>query len=541
MHIGLDFDNTIICYDQLFWHVARERGLIPADLPQSKEAVRDYLRATGREPDWTEMQGEVYGARIDEARAFPGVIEFIAALRDAGHTVSIISHKTERPFRGPGHDLHAAARRWLVANGVVDSAPGALVPTDRVYFETTKEAKLERIGLCGCDVYVDDLPEILLEPAFPSQTQRILIDYRAVRRDLPGTLIQCASWRAVADALCAAVDRHCIREMSAAEKLAAEDALLLPVAGGRNNRSFLLRDERSSTFVKRYVLEPGGRDRGSAEWLFSRYARLCGAAVPEPLAQHRRPDGSEAIAFQFTAGTPGRSITINERMVAEAIQFIVRLQHHLESEDARALPAASESCRSIEQHLFLVQSRVDRVLREAELPENLREIFAQQLVPRWNEIVTFVREMIRNDAALDAPLTDPELVVSPSDFGFHNAIVGNAGRGVTFVDFEHAGWDDPGKLVADFLCQPEVPVPEEYGEVLIAELAGARGFSEPWLATRVSLLLPCYVVKWCCIMLNHYVPSSAARRRYADPRGRELGDHQRVERLLRSYLARISL
>ena len=47
MIIGLDFDNTIVSYDELFHRVALEGGLVPGDLPVRKEAVRDYLREAG--------------------------------------------------------------------------------------------------------------------------------------------------------------------------------------------------------------------------------------------------------------------------------------------------------------------------------------------------------------------------------------------------------------------------------------------------------------------------------------------------------------
>jgi hypothetical protein len=57
MLLGLDFDNTLVCYDGAFHQVARERDLVPADLPIVKEQVRDHLRAEGREDDWTELQG----------------------------------------------------------------------------------------------------------------------------------------------------------------------------------------------------------------------------------------------------------------------------------------------------------------------------------------------------------------------------------------------------------------------------------------------------------------------------------------------------
>ncbi len=45
-----------------------------------------------------------------------------------------------------------------------------------VYFETTKQAKLARIAAAGCTLFIDDLPELLDEPAFPAGVERILFD-----------------------------------------------------------------------------------------------------------------------------------------------------------------------------------------------------------------------------------------------------------------------------------------------------------------------------------------------------------------------------
>ena len=170
MRIGVDFDNTLVSYDSLFHRVALEQRAIPAGLPRNKVAVRDHLRKIGREPVWTEMQGTVYGARMDEAEAYPGAIEFLRWATGRGIALSIISHKTRHPFIGPKHDLHAAARGWVARHlaGVIDPA--------NVFFELTKEEKLARIAACGCRYYVDDLPEILLAPGFPKDTGRILFD-----------------------------------------------------------------------------------------------------------------------------------------------------------------------------------------------------------------------------------------------------------------------------------------------------------------------------------------------------------------------------
>jgi len=175
MRIGIDFDNTIACYDGVFHAAALERDLIPANLASDKSAVRDYLNSNNRADDFTELQGHVYGARMELAAPYPGFAEFIATARKAGHHLFIVSHKTRHPILGPRHDLHAAARGFLIARGLVGSAGGQIDPAD-VFFELTKEAKVARIVALGCEAFVDDLPEIFASPDFPATTRSILFD-----------------------------------------------------------------------------------------------------------------------------------------------------------------------------------------------------------------------------------------------------------------------------------------------------------------------------------------------------------------------------
>jgi hypothetical protein len=174
MRIGIDFDNTIVSYDILFHRVAVERGIVPESLSQTKLAVRDHLRSVGKEDTWTEMQGYVYGARMNDAETYPGVLDFLRWARANGILVSVISHKTRYPFLGPQYDLHKAARQWAELRLVDDE--GWLVEPQQVFFELTKEAKLERIAAAQCHYFVDDLPELLLASGFPFDTARILFD-----------------------------------------------------------------------------------------------------------------------------------------------------------------------------------------------------------------------------------------------------------------------------------------------------------------------------------------------------------------------------
>ncbi|MCG8528051.1 MAG: hypothetical protein MI748_16835 [Opitutales bacterium] len=170
MKIGFDFDNTIISYDKAFYMAALEMGWIDPSVAATKTAVRNDLRERGLEESWIELQGFVYGARLDLAEPFPGVIDCLSGCLNRDWEVVIVSHKTKHPFKGPAYDLHAASRRWIEHIGIIDS--------QSVFLELTKEEKCLRIHGEQCDFFIDDLPEFLSHPQFPETTRRVLFDHQ---------------------------------------------------------------------------------------------------------------------------------------------------------------------------------------------------------------------------------------------------------------------------------------------------------------------------------------------------------------------------
>jgi hypothetical protein len=169
--IGIDLDNTLVSYDRLFHRLALEQNLIKPDLPVNKTEVRDFLRSQGQEPAWTALQGLAYGTRMCEADPFAGAMDFIREGRRLGWEMHIVSHKTRHPIVGHPVDLHQSASAWLDSQSIHDERG---LPRENVWFELTKAAKISRIRDLRCDVFIDDLPELLLDPQFPAETQRIL-------------------------------------------------------------------------------------------------------------------------------------------------------------------------------------------------------------------------------------------------------------------------------------------------------------------------------------------------------------------------------
>lgn len=175
IRIGVDFDNTIISYDEIFHKIAKEKNLIPDDLPANKGAVRDYLRKQDQEDIWTEMQGYVYGKRLIEADPFPGVFEFFFHCKKMQLPVFIVSHKTIYPYAGEKYNLHQAAREWLEKKGFL-TEKGIGLTDQEIFFELSKTEKIERIIQLNCTHFIDDLPEFLSELKERKRLNQIIFD-----------------------------------------------------------------------------------------------------------------------------------------------------------------------------------------------------------------------------------------------------------------------------------------------------------------------------------------------------------------------------
>lgn len=173
--IGVDFDNTIVSYDALLFHLAREQALIGEATPARKRAVRDAVRRLENgEELWQRLQAHVYGPGMESARLFPGVRDFFRACRKANVPVYIVSHKTERASMDPrGPNLRECALAWMRQRQFFDPA-GFGLEEGHVFFAASRAEKLARIAQLGITHFIDDLEETFREAAFPPGVERIL-------------------------------------------------------------------------------------------------------------------------------------------------------------------------------------------------------------------------------------------------------------------------------------------------------------------------------------------------------------------------------
>ena len=160
MIVGFDFDNTIINYENSFKELALKKKIISSKINQDKKSIRDYLRKHNKEKEWTILQGEVYGRYIMKAKVYEGVLDIFQWLTIKKNKIYIISHKTQFPYLGKKVDLRQSALNWINKNILINDK-NIKLSKNNFFFENTIEEKIERIKSLKCDVFIDDLPEIL--------------------------------------------------------------------------------------------------------------------------------------------------------------------------------------------------------------------------------------------------------------------------------------------------------------------------------------------------------------------------------------------
>lgn len=333
------------------------------------------------------------------------------------------------------------------------------------------------------------------------------------------------------------VHRQAARQLLDRQGLPGEFVLeALPC--GRNNRVWRIRRPGSDFLLKKYYwAENDQRDRMGHEWDFLTYLHGIGCSLgPRALAVDRE---SRYALIEFIAGT-GVSISgITDQGVFAAADFFSSMNAGRYTSAALALAPASEACFSLEEHVETMERRIRRlgeITSEDEMHREAADFVSVQLLPLWNKARGLILERAAEHGGLTRKLDARERCLSPSDFGFHNAIKTADGT-LRFVDFEYSGWDDPAKTIADFANQPDRLLPDAMGG-LFRERALALFPDNGQLAARLRLLTPLYQVKWACICLNEFLPSGSHRRAFTGQGGddavRHLSDHLDRARIMQA-------
>ncbi len=517
MRLGLDLDHTLISYDDLIREQMIERGWLEPDSPlYRKSELRDHLRLQRNgEVRWQRIQAWLYTDGLDRAQPTPALHHLIDFIRYHQIETWIVSHKTTHANYDPLYrPLRHCAIEWLRRQNFF-SPSGLNLPPERVVFCSTLDEKIARITELNFSVFIDDLPEVLLHPKFPHSVRRL--QYRSVARpedrrplDAPSEDTRpplfeyaCGPWPYLVPLLQEHLSRtkldHCLaRHLPGPSNIA-------PISGGRNSRAYCITptEARAPVFLKQYAQSPtDARDRLGTEFHSLSFLRRCGEHdIPEPLF-HDNP--TLTAAYRYYHATPALETPITTTDIDHLISFLGRLHSYRYEPGASKIPLASEATFTASA---LVQNLRNRRERFADHPHpELKKLLAD-----FDHTFTQLSEnlILVLGPTFTTPLPAELRTLSPSDLGFHNALR-LPDSSLLYVDFEYFGWDDPAKLISDFLLQPQQQLSAEQSTRFRREAFSLYGDST--LSTRQSRYEPFFRLKWTLILLNEFLRDARSRR-----------------------------
>ncbi len=280
--------------------------------------------------------------------------------------------------------------------------------------------------------------------------------------------------------------------------------------GGANSSVFhVITDSGTEYLAKKYITRKGDtRDRAGTEYsglvfLWDNGIR----SVPEPVFM----DSESRIGlYGYIRGRKLKPGEISSSDVEQAAVFLEKLCSIAADGESGRQPDASEACFSLRDYIKSIENRIKRLRLPGHdhiLSKSFQSFMDKEFLPVFDEMKTFVEEQCNSfEMDIDRELPEAHRILSPSDFGFHNAIKRDDGS-LVFIDFEYYGWDDPAKLAADFFLQPEVPLPRKYRDYFFEKTAAFLGRDE-FYSKRLPLAYILLALKWCLIMLNVFVWSA---------------------------------
>ncbi len=525
MKIGIDFDNTIARFGASFREVALAEGFIAETWDgKGKTELRDHLcRQSDGEITWMRLQGLVYGKYMPCAELMPGAAGFLLKCRSRNHEVFIVSHKTEFGHFDPEKiSLRREAMKWMEARRFFD-ADYFDIKRENIFFANTREEKVENIGQLECDYFIDDLPEVFAEKKFPRNTKKILYGH------FDGTMFSnvitpMSCWGDISDHVLGCITDDDVT-MWASLLLSHPVKKCEKISGRGNSRVYKL----TSMDARQYALKMypdrslDGRTRLETEFNAVRFLRANGFGnIPDAV---RKDDDLNLGLYSWIGG---QSICAPDHQdLSQAIEFVRRLHQVSKASQYPADELATETCLSAKELVNQVDARFKRLQSVSRNNPTLSEFLNRSFSLVWRDLKQDLAQTWP-ESSREKDLDPKYWILSPSDFGFHNALKNNGE--ITFIDFEYFGWDDPVKLTADFLWHPAM----ELSPNLTAKWKNSMldiFASERYFKKRINAAMPLYGLRWAMIVLNEFLPGFAGRRKNAG----EIGSYN-LERIRKAQL-----
>jgi hypothetical protein len=296
--------------------------------------------------------------------------------------------------------------------------------------------------------------------------------------------------------------------------------IISKIGRGANSKVYHVASTSQEYAAKFYFQHPSDpRDRLGVEFKSFSFLWEKGLqSIPQPIALCRE---HQCAFYGFIKGNPLKG-DISQKDIDEAIDFLGILRNLTAKAPSSDFSGASEAFFSVKDIVNSIQSRIDRLDTKVSGQEydQLCSYLNDEFIPLFKMVVRWSKDHLQeNEISWDHSLSQEFRTLSPSDFGFHNALRRADGK-IVFLDFEYFGWDDPAKLVSDFLWHPAMNMPEDLKTYFVQRMSAVFG-KDPYFKARLKSVFPLFGLKWCLIFLNEFIPVDYQRREFASPHAKD--------------------
>lgn len=288
------------------------------------------------------------------------------------------------------------------------------------------------------------------------------------------------------------------------------------IFGGGNNRLYKIVEGQKKAVAKFYCDDK--KDRAYRDVTLSQAISYCGITSIARIL-YSSIENNFAI-FEYLDGKPPQGVSFEH--VLKAAEFIKAIN----CKEMRALIPdnlkASESFDSPHEHLKNVEHRV-RLLLNISQSESINR---DALIFVKTQVQPCLESIKKEISSFYSEPIDKFRIVSPSDFGFHNAIQVNSR--LFFFDFEYGGWDDPTKMLVDFFSHPGFSLEDKWLSVFM-EIAFEPAQVDI-VKERLAIYMKVLRLKWICIILNEFKNDDISRRVWASDCDKEKRKKMQLEK-----------
>ena len=521
--IGIDLDNTIISYDDVFQLAANKFGLLDNNNCLSKESLRNQIRnQKNGEKKWQKLQGYVYGEGINEAALFPGVYRFLWRCKERKIDVEIVSHKTEfGHFDSKKISLRDSATNFLINHGLLDNKNPLI---KKVTYKNSKKEKIDYIKQNNYECFIDDLEEIIFSEELEGQ-KGILFSRDNLSVNNSNNVIA-QSWEEISQSVLGNWSLDEVKNMANLISHNTEVESIEKLNGRGNSAIYKLHLTNENKSALKIYPEISYHDRLGSEFKSTKiFKELNINNVQRPISF----DSSLGIAtYEWIEGERVSSYGIKE--LKAALSFLSILHQNSKAEQFNNFPMASDACPKGSDIEIQIKRRLLQFDELSTKYSDLEQFLKNDFKPLFKEIISWSQASWPSSSSYIVPIEKNELILSPSDFGFHNSLC-SQNENLIFHDFEYFGWDDPVKLISDFSHNAAMNLTKEIEQLWFSEVSEIYG---KHLLGRLSAAWPMYGLNWCLIILNEFKDEVWSRRCASDDNKSNLRDEHLATQLAKS-------